>query len=336
MKKRIIGFMLTGMAILALTGCQNNKKNSSVAKQNGVGQVKKTDHSNTNNGGKFGHNASASTALWDTNKQDKLDDFFDDWADSMNQEYDKYDGDGQITTAAGEKFPQDFDRVYINNQKVSIAYNPDGKGNADYNVVAIYNHDSDKAPLEGHITYFFSFHDGKPIVLVDETTNGDEVMVKETANQDLINGFNAIAGGQTASMPDKDSDDSNSSADDSSSEDPKLIGVFIGLLKDGDWFKDNLKDGTMYFSDSAGHGKTNGYDCITTGGSPASYYWFKQEGNRVIVKYSDPDHAVSDGVYKTERYTVDRLKSDYYVNSGQKAEVNGYVNKLKSLDDLGD
>ena len=81
--------MLTGMAILALTGCQNNKKNSSVAKQNGVGQVKKTNHSNTNNGGKFGHNASASTALWDTNKQDKLDDFFDDWADSMNQEYDK-------------------------------------------------------------------------------------------------------------------------------------------------------------------------------------------------------------------------------------------------------
>ena len=46
MKKRIIGFMLTGMAILALTGCQNNKKNSSVAKQNGVGQVKKTNHSN--------------------------------------------------------------------------------------------------------------------------------------------------------------------------------------------------------------------------------------------------------------------------------------------------
>ena len=56
----------------------------------------------------------------------------------------------------------------------------------------------------------------------------------------------------------------------------------------------------------------------------------------IIVKYSDTDHAVSDGVYKTERYTVDRLKSDYYVNSGQKAEVNGYVNKLKSLDDLGD
>lgn len=53
------------------------------------------------------------------------------------------------------------------------------------------------------------------------------------------------------------------------------------------------------------------------------------------MKYSDPDHVVSDGVYKTEHYTVDRLKSDYYVNSGQKAEVNGYVNKLKPLSELG-
>ena len=205
-------------------------------------------------------------------------------------------------------------------------------------MVAIYNHDSDRAPLEGHITYFFSFHDGKPIVLVDETTNGDKVMVKETANQDLINGFNSIANGQNASMPDKNNDDSNdnkTSDDDSDSEDPKLIGVFVGLLKDGDWFKSNLKDDHMYFSESAGHGKTAGYDCITTGGSPASYFWFKQDGDDITVKYSDPDHVVSDGVYKTEHYTVDRLKSDYYVNSGQKAEVNGYVNKLKPLSELG-
>lgn len=129
-------------------------------------------------------------------------------------------------------------------------------------MVAIYNHDSDRAPLEGHITYFFSFHDGKPIVLVDETTNGDKVMVKEIANQDLINGFNSIANGQNASMPDKDNDDSNDNkTSDDDSEDPKLIGVFVGLLKDGDWFKSNLKDDHMYFSESAGHGKTAGYDC---------------------------------------------------------------------------
>ena len=340
MKKKIIEIALAGIAVLALTGCQNNKQNSSVSKTSGNAQVKKNNGGSTNNGGgKFGHNSDSSDDdLWDSDKQDKLDDFFDDWADTMDQEYDKYDGDGQITTAAGEKFPRDFNRVYINNQKVSLTYAPDGKGNADYNVVAIYNHDSDRAPLEGHITYFFSFHDGKPIVLVDETTNGDKVMVKETANQDLINGFNSIANGQNASMPDKDNDDSNdnkTSDDDSDSEDLKLIGVFVGLLKDGDWFKSNLKNGHMYFSESAGHGKTAGYDCITTGGSPASYFWFKQDGDDITVKYSDPDHVVSDGVYKTEHYTVDRLKSDYYVNSGQKAEVNGYVNKLKPLSELG-
>lgn len=327
MNKKILGLITAGALMMTLTGCQNNKQ-SSVSKQNGVGQVKKNTSGNSKEGRKFG---STSNVNWNSDKQDELDDFFDDWASSMNQEYDKYSGDGEITTAAGEKFPRYFNRVYMNNQKVSLAYEPDGKGNADYNVVAIYNYDKDEGA--SHITYFFAFHDNQPIVLVDETTNGDRVLVKETANRDLINGFNDIAAGKEPDDIGDDNNETDSNDDSASTEDPKLIGVFVGLLKDGDWFKDNLKDGHMYFSDNAGHGKTKGFDCITTNGSPASYFWFKQEGNDVIVKYSDPDHVVSDGVYKTEHYTVDRLKSDYYVNSGQKSEVNGYVDGLKSLDD---
>lgn len=48
--------------------------------------------------------------------------------------------------------------------------------------------------------------------------NDEMVQVKETGNQDLINGFNEIAKGESASTP---------SNDDSETEDPKLIGVFV-------------------------------------------------------------------------------------------------------------
>lgn len=322
MKKGLL--VIATLATLFLTGCQNNSQTkNNVSRKTGTGVVRTNK---TNKEKKFG---SSDESIWNSEKQDKLDDFFFDWADGMDQDYDEYDGSGQIKTAAGEEFPKDFDRVSMNGQKVSLAYEPDGKGNSDYNVVAIYNYD--KGEAASHITYFFAFHDNQPIVLVDETTNGDTVQVKETANKDLINGFNAIAAGKDVNT--SGNDDSNE--ENSASEDPKLIGVFVGLLKDGDWFKDNLEDGHMYFGKNAGTGKTKGFYCITTGGTPDSYYWYKQDGDKIIVKYSDTSHghAVSDGFYKTESYTVDRLKSDYYVNSGQKQEVNGYVNKLKPLED---
>lgn len=335
MKKKSLTAIFACMAVLALTGCQNNTKKSTVSKQSGVGQVRK------NSNRKFGHNGSSSSdsnqSLWDSTKQEKLDDFFDDWADTMKQEYDKYDGEGQIKTASGEEFPKDFDMVYLNDQKVSLAYETDGQGSADYNVVAIYNHDNNEGATAGHITYFFAFHDGQPIVLVDETTNGDKVMVKETANKDLINGFNAIAAGKNASMSDSDSDDDDSGDTASAqTEDPKRIGVFVGLLKDGDWFKDGIKGGHMYFgTDWNEKGKMKGYDYITSNGDPTSYFWYKQVGSDVIIKYVDASDSdsVADAPVKTERYAVSRLENDYYVNSGQKAEVNGYVNKLKPISD---
>lgn len=243
----------------------------------------------------------------------------------MDQTYEKYDGSGQIKTAAGEEFPKDFDRVAVNGSKVSMSYSPNGKGDSDYNVVAIYNYDKNQGA--SHITYFFAFHNGQPIVLVDETTNGDTVEAKETENKDLINGFNDIAAGKDATMSDSDSEANDSEG----SEDPKLVGVFVGLLKSGDWFKDNLKDGHMYFGTDWDMGDEKGYDYITANGDPTSYFWYKQNGNTVTIKYVDMTNSdsVAEAPIKTEKISLSRLKSDYYVNSSQKAEVNGYVNKLK-------
>lgn len=333
MKKKFLTGLIAAAALLTLTGCQSHKT-ATVKKTSGVGSVRRTNNTDR----KFGHRGGSESNtndsnVWNSDKQDKLDDFFDEWADTMDQEYDKYDGSGQIKTAAGEEFPKDFNRVQVNGKKVSIAYEPDGRGNNEYNVVAIYNYDKDQGA--SHITYFFAFHDGQPIVLVDETTNGDYVQAKETANKDLINGFNAIAAGKDASMPDLDKD-SNESDDDDNDEDTKLIGVFVGLLKSGDWFKDGLKDGHMYYgTDWDYKGPVDGYDYITANGDPTSYFWFKQDGDDITVKFVNPGkgQSVAEAPMKTEHYTVSRLKQDYYVNSGQKQEVNGYVKALKPVED---
>lgn len=48
---------------------------------------------------------------------------------------------------------------------------------------------------EQHITYLFCVHDNHPIVLVDQTTNGNYIAVKETANKDVKSGFADIING---------------------------------------------------------------------------------------------------------------------------------------------
>ncbi len=340
MKKAKI-VLMTIAALFALTGCQNNKKQNAVKKQSGTAVVRQNNNHNDSNSDSDSSNDSDqdNSENWDSAKQDKLDTFFTAWSKTMKQDYEKYDGNGQIQTAAGEEFPKDFDKVEVDGQKATLAYKASGEGNAAYNVIAIYNYD--KGEATSHITYFFAFHDDQPIVLVDETTNGNYVQAKETANQDLINGFKDIAAGKNAIMTssgEATSSNSSSNANDNdsentSAEDPKLIGTFIGLLKAGDWFKDNVKSGHMYIGKDDTSAKLKDYYCITTNGDPTSYFWFKQDGDQIIVKYVKPKkgQSVAEAGLTTETYAISRLKNDYYVNSGQKQEVNGYVDELKPL-----
>lgn len=314
--------VLAAVAALTLTAC-HKQQTAPVKKSSGTAIVKQ----NKNKGRRhFGVNKSNSEETnWDNTKQDKLDNFFDQWAKTMKQSYDKYSGSGQIETAAGEKFPQDFDKVQVNGAKANLAYHADGEGDADYNVVAIYNYD--KGEGASHVTYFFAFHNNQPIVLVDETTNGDYVQVKETANQDLINGFNDIANGRDAHMNNSESSSAESNAsdaDNSETEDPKLIGVFLELLKYSNLFKAAVShQHEFYGTVDQGKKSVMGYHYIYDG-NPANYIYYKQVGNKVIVKIPNGK------TLNTEVYTIDRLRNDYYVNSGQKAEVNKYVSELQN------
>ena len=128
----------------------------------------------------------------------------------MKQDYEEYNGDDSIKTDAGETYPDDFDdrtfKLYSDDdkdgKKIDIVYDPDlEKDDYDYHVVAIFN--ADVGNPGQHITYFFCVYDNEPVVLVDQTTNGDDCMVKETDNKDLKSSFAKIL---TSNDSDSDED----------------------------------------------------------------------------------------------------------------------------------
>ena len=141
---------------------------------------------------------------WNDSKEEKLSDFMSDFGDKMDQDYDEYIGDEQLKTRAGEEYPDifkdgkmklvdDSDKDADESESIDIGWDPELKKKYDYQVVSIFNYNDDDA--EQHITYLFCVHDNQPIVLVDQTTNGNYIAVKETANKDVKSVFADIING---------------------------------------------------------------------------------------------------------------------------------------------
>lgn len=214
MKKGFLLVPLLTSAVL-LGGCGNSQVSHSTHQNNAVKTNKVADQQNNQK-----NQSSATTtttndqqeqSLWNQSKSQKLASFMQKWGTTMNQQYKSY-GPGNNTNFYGIAFPQQFDQTLlkVDNQTVSMKWSNDGTGNADYNVVAIYC-DSDTAqPMNEHL-YLFTFHNGDPVVLITQQTNGnvtksanngpdDGLHFKETANQDLSNGFKAIANGKTPKL----------------------------------------------------------------------------------------------------------------------------------------
>ncbi|MBW1606103.1 hypothetical protein [Lactobacillus sp. Sy-1] len=76
--------------------------------------------------------------------------------------------------------------------------------------------------------------------------------------------------------------------------------------------------------------QVQGFSVLTGNGDPTSYIYYKRDGDNVTYKEWVPGpQGVADGHFSTKTDTVSRLINDYYVNQGQKDEVNGYVAKIK-------
>lgn len=131
-----------------------------------------------------------SSSLWNSSKGDQLTSFINSWAPTMNQSYAQlaqsdYDFTGQ--------------QQLVNGSTADMGWSTDGRGNYDYNVVAVFNYNKNVTAAstkigEYHITYAFAFHDGQPVALVSQTTNGYTDWT-ETKNNDVKTNFTKIADG---------------------------------------------------------------------------------------------------------------------------------------------
>lgn len=134
----------------------------------------------------------SANSLWSAQQAKQLDEFIQSWSPTMHQSYEAYDGRHELSTATGPKYPKDLAREQVDGQTNQLGLSKDGNGKYAYNVVAIYNSNNSKRPLPSRITYFFCYHNGQPVVLVDETRDG-EPSAHPTQNADVAANFNRIA-----------------------------------------------------------------------------------------------------------------------------------------------
>lgn len=139
--------------------------------------------------------SSQTVKLWNSNKASQLASFMQSWGNQMNQQYENCGEDTNNDVDFHDyHFPNDFGNINyrVNNEPVSVTWSADGQGDADYNVVAIYS-DANNPSSAGTHLYFFAIHNGSPIVLITEQSDGEnQLNFKETANRDLRAGFEKI------------------------------------------------------------------------------------------------------------------------------------------------
>lgn len=242
-----------------------------------------------------------SSALWNQSKAEQLDQFMKQWAPTMHQSYTRYNGNTDLKTASGSRFPSDFKKSTVNNSNDSIGWNPKGKGTYDYNVVALYNYNRSGAPVGGHITYAFAFHDGQPVALVDETTNGNANWT-ETKNTDVEGNFEQIAKGQKATFSASQHNSSNTNSQSNSKQ--MTFDQAAQLIQKGGFTDFNYEDAKQTHDGS--HPTANGgYLMITYPGAKGQDHFTitKTGKNKYHIK---AEYGSSDG-----GFTLFDDQSDY-------------------------
>ncbi len=190
MKK--IWIILCGvLAVLMVTLTACGQQQSSSSKSNNS-EYSASKPANNNQQSSNGQQATNNGALWNNKKSQQLDQFINQWAPTMNQSYEKYNGTDELKVSTGLSYPADLSKEQVDGQAGLLGWAPSGKGNYEYNVVAIYNYNGTEPPLPNRITYFFCFHNGKPVVLVDQSRDGDP-SAHPTVNKDVESNFERIA-----------------------------------------------------------------------------------------------------------------------------------------------
>ena len=327
MKIKQFGLVATlFLGSLMLSGCGN--QNSSKSESHPKTTVKATKSKSTKNKKKT--TTDQKSTLWNDTKDKQLESFINQWAPTMKQSYVKYNGTDSLKTSVGTTYPDDLSKASVEGTNSSIGWSKTGKGNYSYNVVAIYNYDGTRPPLPNHITYSFAFHDGEPIVLVDQSRDGTPNLL-ETKNTKVKESFNAIVDGSYKADSGASSDTSDTKTDDSSSKetvtDPKMIGVMtreLGMPGD-DVFKES----------QLGVYTANGRYWIGTGTS-ASNLGYTIDGNTVHYWTRHLNEETDDIDEIEHTISIADLEKQYYSTPEQKQLVQDTANRMPEIEDFTD
>ena len=137
----------------------------------------------------------------------------------------------------------------------------------------------------------------------------------------------------------KSSSAASSSSASSQQSTPELndrqVGTLLSLYYWPDYFKEGLNnDPGIYYGDDQLEGQT--YHVISGNGDPTSNLYYQIDGDTITYRYVDPSNSdcVADAPIVTKTISLKRLVNDYYNTSAKRAEVNGYVAKLKPLSEI--
>lgn len=218
------GWLLLGLIMVGLlvSGCQKKtedadahkisysettKESSSSRDQQSSSDAESdesTRSSSTSSSASASSSSSAAVALWNTAKANQLADFMVQWGQSMGQKYEVctpqskwgwYGTDAYRTWIAANRVAVANDSQGRGDQHVSVVWSNDGRGSAQYKIVAAYTDSVYAKYPSAHLYLFTIGPSGQPIVLITMQNQGapdDLLHFWPTENSALQNGFSTI------------------------------------------------------------------------------------------------------------------------------------------------
>lgn len=204
-KKRVMIF-ISSLLLLLLAGCTTSQQDTTNKIQ--VSQDRRHKSSTNSNQDSSQDDEKATMKkqqpLWSATKNKALAAFMKDWQGKMGQTYQgTYEGHkanhGDFIFPDGLQNGHLTSKLLLNYQPFKPVWSTNGMADAEYQVVAAatgyanQNHNQ----YARITTYLFTLHNGRPLVLVSQSTNGDYLWLTDSQNVDLQVGFAKIVTGKT-------------------------------------------------------------------------------------------------------------------------------------------
>lgn len=243
MKKVLVleGILLSSLVLAACTTSNNHTNSSSST------SIKKQLKSSKKAKSSVSKTTPSANTLWNTKKDRQLAQFIAAWGPSMNQIYKEYTPDNNVNYY-GVRYPNELvkNTTVVDGTPVSIEYSKNGKGNKDYEVVAVYSDAENQETMNAHL-YLFAIRNNQPVALVTMQNQGAEdgkYHFSETKNSDVSKNFSSIFNNQGTSFK------KNSTTTTSNKLDPDHVAATLLV----EWH--NNVDGSdvsaEYYADSTG------------------------------------------------------------------------------------